>query len=84
MKSRPQQQKRLAAVLRKTLNDLEAKTDTDSSDPAFIQLKSQLVQRIILLEADSTRARAIIHLVDAPESAGEDLDSADPKAESIA
>lgn len=63
---RPQQQKRLAAVLRKTLKDLEAKTDTDPLDPAFIALKSHLVQRIIELEADRARARAVIQLVDMP------------------
>ena len=58
---RPQQQKRLAAVLAKTLKDLEAKADTDPSDPAFVQLKSQIIQRIIQLQADSTRARSVIH-----------------------
>lgn len=66
LKSRPTQQKRLARVLSKTLKDLEAKAETDPNDPAFIQLKSHLVQRIIQLETDSTRARAVIHLVEEP------------------
>ena len=69
---RPQQQKRLAAVLRKTLKDLEAKTDTDPLDPAFIALKSHLIQRIIELEADRARGRAVIHLVDVPSEEPED------------
>ena len=68
MKSRPSQQKRLAAVLGKTLKELEAKEGTDPNDPAFVQLKSHLVQRIIQLETDAARARATIHIVDAPES----------------
>lgn len=68
MKSRPSQQKRLAAVLGKTLRELEAKEETDANDPAFVQLKSHLVQRIIQLETDAARARAIIHIVDEQES----------------
>ena len=80
MKSRPSQQKRLAAVLGKTLRELEAKAETDPDDPAFIQLKSHLVQRIIQLEADSTRARASIHLVDSPESPEESGISKDDAA----
>ena len=81
---RPQHQKRLASVLAKTLKDLEARAETDPNDTAFIQLKSQLVQRIIQLEADSTRARALIHLVDEPKTAAEDSAEPDSKSQSIA
>ena len=82
--ARPQQQKRLAAVLRKTLKDVEAKSETDASDPAFIQLKSQLLQRIIQLDEQSTRARAVIHLVDTPEEAAEAPAASDSPAKSAA
>ena len=75
LKSRPSQQKRLAAVLSKTLKDLEAREETDPNDTAFIQLKSHLVQRIIQLEVDSTRARATIHIVEQPDSGTEPSES---------
>lgn len=80
MKSRPSQQKRLAAVLGKTLKELESKSETDPNDPAFIQLKSQVVQRIIQLEVDSTRACASIHLVEAPETPDEPAVAQDESA----
>ena len=79
LQSRPSQQKRLASVLAKTVKELEAASDPN--DPAFVAMKAQILQRILELEESGSRARSVIHLVEAPEAEAE-KPAADPKAHS--
>lgn len=60
--------RKTAAVLRKTLAELEADPTIDTQDPAFINLKCTLLNRILELETGKARVEAVIHLVDAVEA----------------
>ena len=74
--------RRTANVLRKTIKDLESDPTIDPRDPAFVNLKCTLLQRILQLENDKAHAEAVIHLIDPAEeqaqkpAAQEDEDSA--------
>ena len=63
----PSSNRRIAEALLKTLRHLEADTSVDPQDPAFIQLKCTLLQRLLDLEIDTAEVRSSIHLVEQPE-----------------
>lgn len=60
--------RRTADVLRKTIQQLEDDPTIDTRGTAFVDLKCNLLNRIIELEARKTKAESVIHLVDSPES----------------
>lgn len=64
--------RKTAAVLRKTLEALEADPTIDKQDPAFVNLKCTLLNRILELETGKARVEAVIHLVDQAEDAASD------------
>ena len=70
----PSSNRRLAEALLKTLRHLEADTSVDPQDPAFIQLKCALLQRLLDLEVDTAEVRSSIHLVEQPEDEIEDAE----------
>ena len=76
---RPSSNRRIAEALLKTLRHLEADTTVDPQDPAFIQLKCTLLQRLLNLEIDTAEVRSSIHLVEQPEV---EIENADGKADS--
>ena len=57
----------IAAALLKTIKRLEADTSVDQQDPAFIQLKCNLIQRLMSLEVDTAEIEASIHLLGSSE-----------------
>ena len=57
--------RKTADVLRKTLQTLEDDPTIDTHGAAFVDLKCNLLNRIIELETGKARAEAVIHLVDA-------------------
>ena len=64
---RPSSNRKTADVLRKTIKDLESDPAIDPEDPAFVNLKCTLLERILKLESDKAHAESVIHLVDAAE-----------------
>lgn len=54
---------RTADVLRKTIQQLEADPTIDPQDPAFVNLKCALLNRILQAETGQARAESGIHLV---------------------
>lgn len=71
--------RKTADVLRKTIQQLENDPTIDTKGAAFVDLKCNLLNRILELEADKARSESVIHLVDSedPSSAKADkeLDS---------
>ena len=59
--------RRTADVLRKTIRELESDPTVDRRDPAFVNLKCTLLQRILELENDKAHAEAVMPVVDATE-----------------
>jgi hypothetical protein len=79
--------RRTANVLRKTIQQLEADPTVDTQDPAFVNLKCTLLNRILQAEAGMAHVESRIHLVkrqvsdqgaseEGAEFAEEDSDSA--------
>jgi hypothetical protein len=60
--------RKTAEALRKTIRQLESDPTVDSTDPAFVQLKCTLLQRLIDYETDTAEALAHIHLVEPIET----------------
>jgi len=56
--------RKTAEALRKTLQHLESDPSVDSTDPAFVNLKCYLLQRVLELEHDTAETQASIHLVE--------------------
>lgn len=56
-----------ADVLRKTLQQLEHDPTIDTEATAFVDLKCNLLNRILELEEGKARAESVIHLVDSRE-----------------
>ena len=56
--------RKTAEALRKTLQHLESDPTVDSSDPAFVNLKCYLLQRVLELEYETAETQASIHLVE--------------------
>jgi hypothetical protein len=71
--------RRTADVLRKTLEQLEADPTVDTGGAAYIDLKCNLLNRILELETGKARAESVIHLVDsenpAPTESSQEQDS---------
>lgn len=67
---------KLAAALMKTLKRLESDSSVDPHDPAFVQLKCTLLQKLMGLQVNTAEIEASLHLVPspAPESAPIDDD----------
>ncbi|WP_162601621.1 hypothetical protein [Occallatibacter savannae] len=61
--------RKTADVLRRTIQQLEDDPTIDTHGAAFVDLKCNLLNRIIELETDKARAESVIHLVnsDNPE-----------------
>jgi hypothetical protein len=59
--------KRTADVLRKTIKQLEDDPTIDTQGPAFVDLKCNLLHRILELEESKARVESVIHLVDSQE-----------------
>jgi hypothetical protein len=59
--------RKIAEALLKTLQHLEADPTVDPLDPAFIHLKSALLERIIGLQVSTAEIQSSIHLVEQPE-----------------
>ena len=71
--------RKTADVLRKTIQQLENDPTIDTKGAAFVDLKCNLLNRILELETDKARSESVIHLVDSEDSsaarADEELDS---------
>lgn len=63
--------RKTADVLRKTIQQLEDDPTIDTHGAAFVDLKCNLLNRILELEADKARAEAVIHLVDSEDPAAQ-------------
>jgi len=61
--------RRTADVLRKTIQTLEADPTIDKQGAAFVDLKCNLLNRIIELETGKARAESVIHLVNSEDPA---------------
>lgn len=74
--------RKTADVLRKTIQQLENDPTIDTQGAAFVDLKCNLLNRILELETDKARAESIIHLVDSenPGSAEADEEQASNSA----
>ena len=59
--------RKTAEALRKTLQQLESDPSVDPSDPAFVNLKCGVLQRVMDLELDTAETQASIHLVESPQ-----------------
>jgi hypothetical protein len=68
--------RRTADVLRKTIQQLEADPTIDTQGSAFVDLKCNLLNRIIELEAGKARAESVIHLVDFQDHAAREAEAA--------
>jgi hypothetical protein len=66
--------RKTADVLRKTLQQLEADPTVDTQGAAYIDLKCNLLNRILELETDKARAESVIHLVDSEDLAASGAD----------
>ena len=73
--------RKTADVLRKTIQQLEDDPTIDTQGTAFVDLKCNLLNRIIELETGKARAESVIHLVDSenPEE-GDQADQRDPNS----
>jgi len=60
--------RKTAEALRKTLQHLESDPSVDSTDPAFVNLKCYLLQRVLELDLDTAETQASIHIVESPET----------------
>ena len=60
--------RKTAEALRKTLQHLESDPAVDSQEPAFVNLKCYVLQRMLELEYDTAETQASIHLVDSSEA----------------
>ena len=69
--------RKTAEALRKTLQHLESDPTVDSSDPAFVNLKCYLLQRVLELEHDTAETQASIHLVESSETKPDPVPSKD-------
>ena len=69
--------RKTAEALRKTLQHLESDPTVDSSDPAFVNLKCYLLQRVLELEHDTAETQASIHLVESSETEPDPVPSKD-------
>ena len=58
--------RKIAEALLKTLNHLESDPNVDANDPSFLQLKCNLLERLISLEL-GTAATPSLHLVKSPD-----------------
>lgn len=71
--------RKTADVLRRTIQQLENDPTIDTHGPAFVDLKCNLLNRILELETDKARSESVIHLVDSADPAApkadEDQDS---------
>ena len=71
--------RKTADVLRRTIQQLEEDPTIDTQTAAFVDLKCNLLSRILELETGKARAESVIHLVNsenpAPVEADEDKDS---------
>jgi hypothetical protein len=61
---RVQSNRKIAEALLKTLKHLESDPTVDAHDPAFIQLKCTLIQRLMSLEVNTAEIRSPLHLVE--------------------
>ena len=61
--------RKTADVIRKTLEQLEADPTIDTHGAAFVDLKCNLLNRILELETGKARAESVIHLVDSDDPA---------------
>lgn len=59
--------KKTADVLRKTIQQLEDDPTIDTQGSAFVDLKCNLLGRIIELETGKARVESVIHLVDSQD-----------------
>jgi hypothetical protein len=66
--------RRTADVLRKTLQQLEADPAIDTHGAAFVNLKHNLMNRILELETGEARAESVIHLVNPEDPAAAKAD----------
>lgn len=72
--------RKTADVLRKTIQQLEADPTIDTQGAAFVDLKCNLLNRIIELETGKARAESVIHLVNAedpPSKKADDVPGSD-------
>jgi len=60
--------RKTAEALRKTLQHLESDPSVDSQDPAFVNLKCYLLQRMLELDYETAETQASIHLVESTET----------------
>ena len=60
--------RKTAEALRKTLQHLESDPSVDSQDPAFVNLKCYLLQRMLELDYETAETQASIHLVGSTET----------------
>jgi Fe-S-cluster formation regulator IscX/YfhJ len=61
--------RKTADILRKTIQQLEADPTIDPNGTAFVDLKCNLLNRIIELETDKARSESVIHLVNSEAAA---------------
>jgi hypothetical protein len=61
--------RKTADILRKTIQQLEADPTIDTQGTAFVDLKCNLLSRIIELETGKARAESVIHLVNSEVAA---------------
>jgi len=66
--------RKTADILRKTIQQLEADPTIDTQGTAFVDLKCNLLNRIIELETDKARAESVIHLVNSENGAEAEAD----------
>jgi len=59
--------RKTADVLRKTIQQLEEDPTIDTRGSALVDLKCNLLNRIIELETGKARAESVIHLVDSQD-----------------
>jgi hypothetical protein len=59
--------RKIAEALLKTLKHLESDPTVDTRDPAFMQLKCTLLQRLMSLELDTAQFQSSLHLVESPD-----------------
>lgn len=76
--------RKTADVIRKTLEQLEADPTIDTHGAAFVDLKCNLLNRILELETDKARAESVIHLVDSEDPAGAEADAEQDSNSAIA
>jgi len=76
--------KKTADILRKTIQQLEDDPTIDTQGSAFVDLKCNLLNRIIELEAGKARAESVIHLVNSPDLDGKDASEEQDQDSAIA